>query len=101
MKVVKNKLAPPFGVAEFKILYNKGISRLDEVLDMGVEEKLIEKVGAWYALNGNKLGQGRDAASVFKRTSCCRKKRVEIKIKQARGLSVSEDELSKVRGALG
>lgn len=59
VKVVKNKVAPPFKQAEFQILYGKGISRMDELLDLGVQVGQIEKSGAWYSYNGNKIGQGK------------------------------------------
>jgi recombination protein RecA len=60
VKVVKNKLAPPFREAEFEILYGTGINRLGELLDLGSERGLIEKSGAWYALDGERIGQGRE-----------------------------------------
>ena len=67
VKVVKNKMAPPFRKAEFEILYNEGISKLGELIDLGVEHKLVEKSGAWYAYNGDKIGQGKDNARQFLR----------------------------------
>ena len=60
VKVVKNKVSPPFKTAEFDILYGEGISRQGEIIDMGVEHRILEKSGAWYAYNGEKIGQGRD-----------------------------------------
>ncbi|SFF39305.1 recombination protein RecA [Fontimonas thermophila] len=65
VKVVKNKLAPPFREASFEILYNEGISKLGELIDLGVEHKLIEKSGAWYAYKGEKIGQGKENARAF------------------------------------
>ena len=65
VKVVKNKMAPPFREAHFEILYNEGISKLSELIDLGVEHKLIDKSGAWYAYNGDKIGQGKDNARAF------------------------------------
>jgi recombination protein RecA len=60
VKVVKNKVAPPFKQVEFDILYNEGISLEGEIIDLGVQEKIIDKAGAWYSYNGNKIGQGKD-----------------------------------------
>ncbi len=62
VKVVKNKLAPPFQVAEFDIMFNEGISRLGSILDLGTEMGIIEKKGTWFSYNSNRLGQGREAA---------------------------------------
>jgi recombination protein RecA len=65
VKVVKNKVAPPFRQAEFEILYDRGISREGEVLDLGVEAGLVEKSGAWYSVRGERIGQGRDNARQY------------------------------------
>jgi len=65
VKVVKNKLAPPFREAEFDILYGEGISRESDILDLGVEQDVVEKSGAWYSVGGERIGQGRENARLF------------------------------------
>ncbi|MDE0251073.1 MAG: DNA recombination/repair protein RecA, partial [Gammaproteobacteria bacterium] len=60
VKVVKNKLAPPFKKADFEILYGEGISRMGELIDMGVDHGIIDKSGAWYSYNGERIGQGKE-----------------------------------------
>ncbi len=65
VKVVKNKLAPPFREAEFDILYGEGISREGDILDLGVEQDVVEKSGAWYSVAGERIGQGRENARLF------------------------------------
>jgi recombination protein RecA len=65
VKVVKNKVAPPFKQAEFEILYGEGISKLGEIINYGVEQNLIEKSGAWYSYNGEKIGQGKENAKQY------------------------------------
>ncbi len=65
VKVVKNKMAPPFKVVLFEILYGQGISREGELIDMGVEHKIVDKAGAWYSYDGERLGQGKEQARQF------------------------------------
>ena len=65
VKVVKNKVAPPFKMAEFEILYGDGISREGEIVDLGVKQNIIEKSGAWYSFNGDRIGQGKENARDF------------------------------------
>jgi recombination protein RecA len=65
VKVVKNKVSPPFKLAHFEILYGEGISHEGELIDLGVEHKLIEKAGAWYSYNGDKIGQGKEKVRLF------------------------------------
>jgi recombination protein RecA len=65
VKVVKNKIAPPFREAEFDIMFNQGISTSGDILDLAVKENIVEKAGAWFAYNGEKIGQGREAAKTY------------------------------------
>jgi recombination protein RecA len=65
VKVVKNKIAPPFREAEFDIMYNQGISRSGDILDLAVTNDIVEKAGAWFAYDGGKIGQGREAAKTY------------------------------------
>ncbi len=65
VKVVKNKVAPPFKQAEFQIMYGQGIYRMGEIIDLGVQQKLVDKSGAWYAYNGDKIGQGKANAANY------------------------------------
>jgi recombination protein RecA len=81
VKVVKNKVAPPFKTAEFDILFGEGISREGEIVDMGVNARIIEKSGAWYAYNGEKIGQGRDNAREFLRENRQLAREIENKIR--------------------
>lgn len=86
VKVVKNKVASPFKMAEFDILYGEGISRLGEVLDLGVANHVVEKAGAWYAYNGEKIGQGRDNSREFLRENPTLAIEIENKVREALGI---------------
>jgi recombination protein RecA len=83
VKVVKNKVSPPFKTAEFDILYGEGISREGEIIDMGVEAKVLEKSGSWYAYNGEKIGQGKDNAREFLRENANVAVEIENKVRGA------------------
>lgn len=81
VKVVKNKVAPPFKQVEFDILYGEGISREGELIDMGVEEKIIEKAGAWYSYNGTRIGQGKDNVRTYLKDNADTAAEIESKIR--------------------
>ena len=86
VKVVKNKLAPPFREAEFDIMYGEGISRTGELLDIGVEEGIIDKSGAWYSYDGERMGQGRNNVKEFFKVNPDISNAVSAKLRQALGL---------------
>ena len=86
VKVVKNKVAPPFKQAEFDILYGEGISREGEIIDLGVLHKLVEKSGAWYAYKGEKIGQGKDNARLYLKEHPEIAIEIENKIREAVGV---------------
>src|SRR5881398_2740070 len=86
VKVVKNKMAAPFRQAEFDIDYGEGISRTGELVDLGVEHKLVEKSGAWFSYGDLRLGQGRDNAKVFLRENPDLADEIEMKIRERLGL---------------
>ena len=90
MKIVKNKVAPPFKEAEFDIMYGEGISRLGELVDIGVEQKIIEKSGAWFSYKGERLGQGRENAKITLRDNPELLKRVEHELRTALGINSKE-----------
>src|SRR5471032_1293419 len=83
VKVVKNKVAPPFKQADFDILYGEGISREGEIIELGVNHNIVEKSGAWYAYNGEKIGQGKDNAREFLREHPELATEIEAKIRAA------------------
>ena len=87
VKVVKNKVAPPFKQAEFDILYGEGISREGEVVELGVLHKLIEKAGAWYSYKGEKIGQGKDNAREYLKEHPEMATEIENKIRAASGVA--------------
>ena len=90
VKIVKNKVAPPFKVIDFDIMYGEGISKTGEIIDLGVKANVIEKSGAWFAYNGEKLGQGRENAKTFLREHPEIALEIENKIKADAGHLSSE-----------
>ncbi|MGI6079797.1 MAG: recombinase RecA [Candidatus Avilachnospira sp.] len=92
VKIVKNKIAPPFKEAEFDIMYGKGISKEGDILDLAVKEGFIEKSGAWFSYEGNKIGQGRENAKIYlsEHPEVC--DAVELKIREKYGLNGASSE---------
>ncbi len=91
VKVVKNKLAPPFQKVEFDLMYGEGISAEGDLLDLAVKKDLVDKSGAWYSYNGERLGQGRDAAKTFFKDNPEVMKTLEGKVLEAYGITKSSD----------
>jgi recombination protein RecA len=83
VKVVKNKLAPPFRIAEFDIIYGEGISRYGELVDIGTEKNILQKAGTWYSFGEDRIGQGRDAAIEFLKTNKDIAEKVERQAREA------------------
>jgi recombination protein RecA len=86
VKVVKNKMAPPFREAEFDIMYGEGISREGDLLDMAVERRIIEKSGAWFSYNGERLGQGRENVKQFLKANIEVRQAIEDRLRRELGL---------------
>jgi len=86
VKVVKNKIAPPFRQAEFDIMFNEGISKIGEIIDMGAEKNIVEKSGAWFSYSGTRIGQGRENVKVFLNEHPDMAAEIELKVRQAAGL---------------
>ena len=87
VKVVKNKVAPPFKQADFDILYGEGISREGEILDLGANFNIVDKSGAWYAYNGDKIGQGKDNAREYLKSNPAIALEIENKIREKLGIA--------------
>jgi recombination protein RecA len=87
VKIVKNKVAPPFKTAEFDILYGTGISREGEIVDLGVAHQVVDKSGAWYAYKGEKIGQGKDNAREFLKENPELAREIENRIREALGIA--------------
>ena len=82
VKVVKNKVAPPFRQAEFEIFYGEGISRLGEIIDIGVDQELIDKSGSWFSYKGERIGQGKDNARQFLKDHPVMATEIETELRQ-------------------
>jgi recombination protein RecA len=89
VKVVKNKIAPPFRSAEFDILFNEGISKLGEVIDIGVEKNIVEKSGAWFSYGGTRIGQGRENVKQFLHDHAEMASEIEAKVRESYGLKAT------------
>jgi recombination protein RecA len=90
VKVVKNKVAPPFKVVDFEILYGEGISRLGEVIELSVANKLVEKSGAWYSYKGQKIGQGKENVRQYLKDNPQIAHDLETQIRSLSGLTLAE-----------
>ena len=90
VKVVKNKVAPPFKTAEFDIMYGEGVSKIGEIIDIGVDYEIIKKSGSWFSYEDTKLGQGRDAVKTILKDNPDLMDELEVKIKDA--IKVAKEE---------
>ncbi|MEW5888480.1 MAG: recombinase RecA [Pseudomonadota bacterium] len=90
VKVVKNKVAPPFRQADFDILYGEGISREGEIIELGVQHRIVEKSGAWYAYNGERIGQGKDNVREYLKEHADTAQEIENRIRAALGVAVPQ-----------
>ena len=86
VKVVKNKVAPPFKQVEFDIMYGEGISKLGELIDLGVKAEIVEKSGSWYSYNSERIGQGRENAKTYLKENPAMAEQIELAIRQNAGL---------------
>jgi recombination protein RecA len=86
VKVVKNKVAPPFKQVEFDIMYGEGISKMGELVDLGVKGGIVEKSGSWYSYGDERIGQGRENAKIYLRENSAMAYDIEEKIRAAHGL---------------
>ena len=90
VKVVKNKIAPPFKEAQFDILYNEGISKLGDLIDTAVEKNIIVKSGSWFSYKEDRIGQGRDSVKVFLQTNSPIAKEIDLELRKQLGLISDE-----------
>ncbi|MFA6346103.1 MAG: recombinase RecA, partial [Syntrophales bacterium] len=92
VKVVKNKVAPPFRETEFDIIFGEGISREGDILDLAAEQGIVEKSGAWYSYKGDRIGQGRDNTKLFLKENTEVMARIEVEVREKFGLKKGEQE---------
>src|SRR5947199_4292019 len=92
VKVVKNKVAPPFREAEFDVMYGEGISKTGDLLDLAVEKRIVEKSGAWFAYNGERLGQGRENVKQFMKDNPEIFKSIDEKVRKELGMGQAAPE---------
>jgi recombination protein RecA len=101
VKVVKNKVAPPFKQAEFDIIYGEGISREGSLIDIGVDQGIVRKAGAWYTYEGDQLGQGKENARTFLKDNADLANEIEKRIKEQMGIGPKIDTTEKPKSAKG
>jgi recombination protein RecA len=99
VKVVKNKIAPPFRSAEFDVMFNEGISKLGEIIDIGAEKNIIEKSGAWFSYGSTRIGQGRENVKAFLRENPEMAAEIEAKVRESYGLKAVDAPASPDRDA--
>lgn len=95
VKIVKNKVAPPFKTASVEIMYGQGVSREAEILDLASEIGIVDKSGAWYSYNGEKIGQGKENAKQFLRDNPTIKEEIENKVRESHGILKQDKEKDK------
>ena len=97
VKVVKNKMAPPFRQAEFDIMFAEGISKTGELVDLGVEKRVVEKSGAWYSYKGERIGQGRESARDFLKNNAWMAREIEAKLRELAGVPARNEKKVEVK----
>jgi recombination protein RecA len=99
VKVVKNKVAPPFKQTEFDIMYGSGISREGEIIDLGVQTGVVDKAGAWYSYDGNRIGQGKDNVREFLKERPELAREIENKVREKLGVALMSAAVSRPAAA--
>ena len=91
VKIVKNKVAPPFKTATVEIMYGEGVSRTSEIIDLATEANILEKSGAWYSYNGDKLGQGKETVKALLKENDALRQELELKVREHFGITIKKD----------